>query len=160
MANNGSGSSPGLRQPAPTGDLLLREMQYRCGNGLQLVVSLLALPSRRAASPEVRQALAEAMERVAVLTRARATPCTGSDRSAFQRRCGRCAKRSRYAEPRPILIVLEASTEALGPSANQVTTLALVVNELTMTPSSMPSRMKGPAKFASRWIRTAVATFA
>ena len=57
--------------PSPDPDLLLRETNHRCSNDLQLVVSLLALQSRRAAVPEVRQALADAMERVSIIARAR-----------------------------------------------------------------------------------------
>lgn len=40
-----------------TTDLLLRETHHRCSNDLQLVVSLLALQSRRATSDETREAL-------------------------------------------------------------------------------------------------------
>jgi two-component sensor histidine kinase len=47
-------------------DLLLRETNHRCSNDLQLVVSLLALQSCRATSPETRAALNDAMERVSL----------------------------------------------------------------------------------------------
>lgn len=60
------------RALSPDQNLLLRETNHRAKNDLQLVVSLLALQSRRAESPETRQALHDAMERVAILTRARA----------------------------------------------------------------------------------------
>src|ERR1700710_71801 len=52
-------------------DLLLRETHHRCSNDLQLVVSLLALQSRRAASAETSQALTDAMERVSGRARSR-----------------------------------------------------------------------------------------
>ena len=64
-------TSPSHRLPGQDDDLLLRETIHRCSNDLQLVVSLLALQSRRAANPEVREALADAMERVSVLAHAR-----------------------------------------------------------------------------------------
>src|SRR3978361_2389891 len=62
---------PSGKDSAQAGDLLLRETIHRTANDLQLVVSLLALQSRRAECPETRQALADATERVAVLARAR-----------------------------------------------------------------------------------------
>ena len=59
-------------QPAaPRDDLFLRETLHRCSNDFQLVVSLLSLQSRRAATPEAREALADATARVAVLARSR-----------------------------------------------------------------------------------------
>lgn len=61
----------GTRQPELNSELLLRETNHRCGNDLQLVVSLLALQGRRATNPNVRQALGDAAERVAILARAR-----------------------------------------------------------------------------------------
>lgn len=59
------------RRPDRSDELLLRETNHRCANDLQLVVSLLGLQSRRAASYEARQALTDAAERVAILARAR-----------------------------------------------------------------------------------------
>ncbi|WP_419827369.1 hypothetical protein [Sphingomonas sp.] len=58
------------------------------------MVSLLELQSRRAAFPEVRQALTDAMERVAIVAQARSA--TNRDRPpTLGRLCGRCAKRYR-----------------------------------------------------------------
>ena len=53
-----------MLRPREDHELLLRETNHRCSNDLQLVVSLLALQSQRATSPEARQALTDAMERV------------------------------------------------------------------------------------------------
>ena len=111
-------------------DLLLRETEHRCSNDLQLVVSLLGLQSRRAANPEVREALADAMERVSILARARSA--MHQDRSpslqmALQQVCDGLRA---HAEPRSILIEFGAANEVYGISAAQITTLALVVNEL------------------------------
>jgi two-component sensor histidine kinase len=74
VASNTIAQSPAARQPAQSDDLLLRETNHRCSNDLQLVVSLLSLQSRRANSDETRQALADAMERVAVLAASATRP--------------------------------------------------------------------------------------
>lgn len=111
-------------------DLLLRETNHRCSNDLQLVVSLLALQSRRAANPEARQALTDAMERVSILARARRMmhrePHQGLQASLRQV----CEALQGQAEPRSILICLKADhgEPRLEPSC--ITTVALVVNEL------------------------------
>lgn len=64
-------NDPALSLGAPACELLLQETYHRCSNALQLVVSLLALQSQRAQSAETREALTDAMERVAVLSRSR-----------------------------------------------------------------------------------------
>jgi two-component sensor histidine kinase len=124
-----SAPSPSPRHPPHDTDLLLRETNHRCSNDLQLVVSLLALQSRRAASPDVREALADAMERVSVLAHAR--------RSLHQDRPGTlplalaqvCDALRAQAEPRSITVSLKA-TDVQDLPANHITTIALVVNEL------------------------------
>jgi len=131
VASNVAAVSPGPRQPAQGDDLLLRETNHRCSNDLQLVVSLLGLQSRRAASPEARQALTDAMERVSILARARSA--MHRDRPPTLQAALRqgCEALHAQAEPRSILISLEAVHEVHGLSPTQITTLALVVNELT-----------------------------
>jgi two-component sensor histidine kinase len=118
------------RRSGQTDDLLLRETNHRCSNDLQLVVSLLALQSRPAESPEVRKALADVMERVSILAHARST--MHHDRpptleAALQRACD--ALRAQ-AEPRGILITLQATDGPFALSDTQIVTLTLVVNEL------------------------------
>lgn len=118
------------RVPAGVADLLLQETIHRGSNDLQMIVGLLALQSRRVQSPEARQALTDVMERVAVLARARRD--LGRDRqpslSAALRHV--CTALQSQAEPRSILIALNVEGETTALSAMQVTTLALVVNEL------------------------------
>jgi two-component sensor histidine kinase len=129
VASNPSPTAANHCHPAPDDDLLLRETNHRCSNDLQLVVSLLALQSRRATNPEVREALADAMERVSVLAHARrALHQDGSTtlELALRRVCD--AMRAQ-AEPRSIAVSLEAA-DVQGLSANHITTIALVVNEL------------------------------
>lgn len=121
---------PSPRSTASHEDLLLRETNHRCANDLQLVVSLLSLQSRRATSPEAREALADATSRVGILARARAElnrQRQPSLRFALQQVCEALQSQ---AEPRSILLSMEAEHDVQGLAAHQVATLALVVNEL------------------------------
>ena len=122
--------TPSPRVPAPTDDLLLRETNHRCSNDLQLVVSLLALQSRRAASADVRQALTDAMERVSVLARSRGAMHRERHQSLEGALRQVCEALNAHAEPRGIMVSLHCGDEIHGLSSNQITTLALVVNEL------------------------------
>ena len=130
MASSVAMNSPGLRQPMQSDDLLLRETNHRCSNDLQLVVSLLALQSRRAANPEVRHALADAMERVSVLAHARRAMHQERQPTLETALSQVCKALHAQAEPRSILISLDATHDVHGLSAAQITILALVVNEL------------------------------
>jgi two-component sensor histidine kinase len=111
-------------------DLLLRETNHRCSNDLQLIVSLLALQSKRAATDEARDALMDVMQRIQVLARSRAAlhEDTQHGLSAVLRRV--CEALHAQAEPRSILVSLELATEGPSLPAAHITALALVVNEL------------------------------
>ena len=125
-----NGPSPSYRALSPEAELLLRETNHRCSNDLQLVVSLLALQSRKAESAETRQALTDAMERVGVLARARAS--LSQERQSTLEAALRqvCEALHSQAEPRSILVSLETAIGVNHLSAGQITTLALIVNEL------------------------------
>ena len=112
MASNLSPASSGLRPSVLGDDLLLRETNHRCSNDLQLVVSLPGLQSRRAATPKVRQALADAMERVAILARARNALYRERPPSLEVALRQVCEALQAQAEPRSILISLEAFQHA------------------------------------------------
>jgi two-component sensor histidine kinase len=105
-------------------------MHHRCNNDLQLVVGLLALQSRRAASSETREALAEAMERVSVLARSRAALNLQTQQTLGAALRQVCEALHSVCEPRSILVSLELTTEGKTLSSSQITTLAFVVNEL------------------------------
>ena len=123
-------TSPSPPQSAQSADLLLRETNHRCSNDLQLIVSLLSLQSRRATSPEARDALADATSRVAVLARARADLSQRRQPSLQSALRQVCEALHSQAEPRSILISMEAAHEVQGLLPDQIATLALVVNEL------------------------------
>lgn len=111
-------------------DLLLRETNHRFANDLQLVVSLLSLQSRNAASPEARDALDDATRRVSVLARARAD-LASQDPSDLQTALRQvCEALHAQAEPRSILVSMRAEHEVSGLSPMQIMTVALAVNEL------------------------------
>ena len=130
MASKLSPIPPSHHHHAQGDDLLLRETNHRCSNDLQLVVSLLALQSRRAANREVRKALADAMERVSVLAHARRA--LHQERPATLEAALRqvCDALSAQAEPRSILLSLAAVDDVQSLAPNHITTVALVVNEL------------------------------
>ncbi len=111
-------------------DLLLRETNHRCSNDLQLVVSLLALQSRRAVSAETREALSDAMERVAILARARSTLQSEGKNSLEIALRQICDALHSQAEPRGILVSLDVAQSPRGLSASTIMAVALAVNEL------------------------------
>jgi two-component sensor histidine kinase len=123
-------SSRKTSQSFPGDDLLLRETHHRANNDLQLVVSLLSLQSRRATHSEARDALADAMARVAILAHARGALNQRQPASlqiALQHVCEALLSQ---AEPRSILISLHTEYDVQRLSPHDVAALALVVNEL------------------------------
>lgn len=129
MATNLMSTPASVRSSSASDDLLLRETNHRCSNDLQLVVSLLALQSRRAGTPEVRQALGDAMERVSILARSRSMMHDGQQSLDTALRQV-CEALHAQAEPRLIDVIFETEGEVQAISAGRITTLALVVNEL------------------------------
>ena len=111
-------------------NLLLQETNHRCSNDLQLIVSLLSLQSRRAPSAETRTAMAEMMDRVGVLARARANLNGNTNPSLESALRQVCVALHSAAEARSILVSLEVTGRIDGLSQTDITTLALIVNEL------------------------------
>ena len=129
---SGGGSNAVHKTPSRNEDhdLLLRETNHRCSNDLQLVVSLLSLQSQRATNPEARQALTDAMERVSILARARST-MHGDQKPSIEAALRQvCEALHAQSEPRSILVSLQVTDDVDGLTPNEVTTLALVANEL------------------------------
>jgi two-component sensor histidine kinase len=110
-------------------DLLLRETNHRCSNDLQLVVGLLSLQSRNSKSDEVRAAMGDAMQRVAVLARARSalSDDAHSLESALREVCKALHSQ---AEPRSVEMSLDIAPCAQSLSPSQILIITLVVNEL------------------------------
>ena len=118
----------GNRQISQDRDLLLRETNHRCSNDLQLVVSLLRLQNRRASNPEVREILSDVVERVFILSHARRAMINQASLEAALRQV--CEALQAQAEPHGILMSFQVNGDTLGLSSTQITSLALVVNEL------------------------------
>ena len=110
-------------------DLLLRETHHRCSNDLQLVVGLLGLQSRRATNAEARAALNDAMERVAVLARARST-LNHREQSIESALRQVCEALQSQAEPHGILVSLVVDPGPHRVAASNIMTVALAINEL------------------------------
>lgn len=130
MIDEQAPSAPCACRSAASDDLLLRETCHRSSNDLQLVVSLLSMQSRRATNNEARDALADAMARVAVLAHARSDlneRRPASLQRALQQVCEALLSQT---EPRSILISLHTDYDVQGLSPQHVAALALVVNEL------------------------------
>jgi two-component sensor histidine kinase len=119
-----------MRPSEQSADLLLHEANHRCANDLQLVISLLALQSRRATTPEARQALADVKDRVMILARARSDMTRDRPRSLEAALRQVCEALQVQADSLGIVISVKAAQEVNGLSSDQITTLALVVNEL------------------------------
>ena len=94
----------------------------------KLVVSLLRLQARRASTPEVREILHDAVERVFILSHARKAMIHQASLESALRQV--CEALQAHAEPHGILLSFQASGETIGLSSTQITSLALVVNEL------------------------------
>src|SRR6476646_7449566 len=108
MASNQNSAQRSDRQQQSVGDdFLLRAANHRCSNDLQLIISLLALQARRSQSDETKEALTDAMNRVALLARSRST-AQQHDLTLGGALRQLCDAISAYAEPRGILVSLEA----------------------------------------------------
>ncbi|SFB63679.1 Two-component sensor histidine kinase, contains HisKA and HATPase domains [Rhizobium sp. NFR07] len=130
MIQNKAAGPSSSGQSGSLDDLLLRETYHRCSNDLQLVISLLSLQSRRAVNSETRDALADAMARVAILARARTELTQRRPPSLEGALQEVCTVLLSQAEPRSILISMQIEYEVHGLPPEHIATLALVVNEL------------------------------
>ncbi len=114
--------------PTAEGDtLLLRETIHPCNNDLQLVISLLALQSRRATSSEARDALNDTVERLSILARLSLLQQGQSIEVALQQVCEALQSQ---AGPRGIDVSLEVSHSPQGLSPSKIIAVTLAVNEL------------------------------
>lgn len=110
--------------------LLLQETIHRGSNDLQMVIGLLALQSRRASSQEARQILTDATQRVSILAQARSELFRNNQPTLALALQQVCTALQSQAEPRSILVALKVEQDAVALSPTQITTIALVVNEL------------------------------
>lgn len=124
-------SLQGQRKAAATLDqLLLREAVHRFGNDLQMIVGLIAIESRRAASQEVKEALQNVGDRIALFARKRTGLGLDEGQSLSQALRDCCQTLMVQAETRSVLISFRMNGDdpVLGPDT--VRAVALAVNEL------------------------------
>ena len=110
-------------------ELQIREVTHRCANDLSLVSGLLRVQSQRTQSTEARAALRDAADRVAILAQARAASRNQQPTLETALRLV-CSALNSQAEPRSILVMLDFGCNSDGLSENQISNLALCVNEL------------------------------
>lgn len=109
---------------------LLQEVQHRCSNDLQLILSMIELARRRSEDEAAAAALSELGGRVRALIHARADLLhpSGKDLATALREL--CEGLQTVAEPRSITISLTIADEPLGVSDGETTAALLAVNEL------------------------------
>jgi two-component sensor histidine kinase len=115
---------------ATANDVLLRETLHRCGNDLQLVVSLLSMQSRRAKSLEVREALADTAKRVVALARARTALNAGAAQELPSALGLVCEALQSQVDGAMTLIAFDCRSDGAHYTGRQISALAMVVNEL------------------------------
>lgn len=123
--------SPG--RPAegrPDHDAQLRELRHRAGNDLQLIQSLLAMQARQARHAEARAILADTLNRIGVLVRARTRLAHDHELSL----CGAldevCEALGTAAALRGIGITRRFDCDPATLPQDSVTLLAMIANEL------------------------------
>jgi two-component system, sensor histidine kinase len=115
-------------------ELMLREINHRVKNNLQVVTSLLRLQASRSAKPEVREAFEEAVGRVSTITELHTSLFDGAqigtlDFGAYLRElCGRLE--TALADARPAAVRIKVDAEPGPIDLDRAVPLGLIVNEL------------------------------
>ena len=117
---------------------VVRELDHRCANELQMVLSLLKYSARSAGSPEVREALDDLAGRVAVVLHNRIGLQTASGNDLEAALSAVVRTLASLAEPLGISISLEVEGKA-ELHGKKTLAIALCVNELVTNAISTPS---------------------
>ena len=118
-------------QPVPVEDLLLRETNHRRSNDLRHAIVLLTMRGQRSTIADVRQALTKAVERISTLSRTGILMYRDEQLSLYTALQRICEVLPDQADLRSISISQHFGHGARGLCERYVTTLALVVNEMT-----------------------------
>jgi len=114
-----------------TKDATIREIHHRVKNNLQTVSALLRLQSRRTSSPEVSEAIEEAVRRVASIALVHETLASSSkDLVEFDSVISKIVMSAIDLSPRPNQIVVEVKGEFGEIPSIHATPLSLVLTEL------------------------------
>jgi two-component sensor histidine kinase len=111
-------------------EMLLREVQHRCSNDLQLVLSLIKLGISRSGDSKVTEVLTDLGNRVRVLADARASLLRSEDRDLATSLREVCESLQLLAEPKSICIKLTIEDEPFHAGPAEVLAASLAVNEL------------------------------
>lgn len=130
MASSQPAAIPPDRAGATTDDIRVQETNHRCSNDLQMVVNMLALQASRAGTEETREALTGTMQRVAVLARSRKASMR-RDLTLEVALRHLCEALSAQSKPHSIQVSLDFPGDEIALSPAQITTLTMVVNELS-----------------------------
>ena len=122
-----------LKAALATKEILLREVNHRIKNSLQLVSSMLSLQGQRSASPELRQHVQEAQSRVQVVAAVHERLYLSADANVvelgpFLETLCREVERSVIAPDQSIRVEVEADPVTIG--NDRAVPLALILNEL------------------------------
>ena len=113
--------------------LLLREVNHRIANSLQLISSLIELQARRVADPDARAMLKQAAERVEAVTLVHRRLYTSNDVewvAMDQYLAGLVDELGRVAENEERRIAIKLAAEPIKVQTDKAVSLGLIVNEL------------------------------
>lgn len=146
-----------LRRSLAERDLLLREVNHRVKNSLQLVLSMLSLQGHRFKEPETRELFTKAISRVTAIAAIHerlyqdADPLTVEMHTYLTGLCAELVRASGMEENAQATLQIEVEQMRL-PTEHGVA-VALVVNELVMNALKHAQPASGPAVISVRLVR-------
>lgn len=150
-------SEAALRRALAERDLLLKEVNHRVKNSLQLVLSMLSLQGHRFKEPETRELFAKAISRVTAIAAIHerlyqdADPLTVEMHTYLTGLCAELVRASGMEENAQAALQIEVEQMRL-PTEHGVA-VALVVNELVMNALKHAQPVSGPAVISVRLVR-------
>jgi two-component sensor histidine kinase len=150
-------SEAALRRALAERDLLLKEVNHRVKNSLQLVLSMLSLQGHRFKEPDTRELFTKAISRVTAIAAIHerlyqdADPLTVEMHTYLTGLCSELVRASGMEENAQASLQIEVEQMRL-PTEHGVA-VALVVNELVMNALKHAQPTKGPAVINVRLVR-------
>ena len=153
-------SEAALRRALAERDLLLKEVNHRVKNSLQLVLSMLSLQGHRFKEPETRELFTKAISRVTAIAAIHerlyqdADPLTVEMHTYLTGLCAELVRASGIEDTAQASLQLEV--EELRLPTEHGVAVALVVNELVMNALKHAQPATGPAVISVRLVRHGV----